>query len=305
MEGSDDSRNEWKELAVNYSGFTGQIVRSALNSRGNQEVIDGKNGEEAWRKYETEKPGITLLAHAGSRKSVEKTSSNFLIEGTDRLISRRSSREGNVLLLSAAPGTGKTTFGLQFLQEGFKEDQLGIAIVTDFSPDDFTSTASSLGFDWRKRVESGILKIIDCYSYMLGNEVTSKFYVKNPQDLSSVFMKLKEAWNGEKNGRLILDSASTLILVSNDIDAIQFLSSISSRLKRDGFTCLFILEGGVHDAQIVNRLRYLLDGVLDMKTEETKDELQRFFRIYSLRGCTHETRWFSFNIGKKGLVLKV
>lgn len=227
-----------------------------------------------------------------------------LVEGTDGLIQGQM-KKGIVFLLSAIPGAGKTTFGLQFLEEGFKEDQPGIAIVTDFSPHELISMASTFGFDWRKHVESGLLKIIDCYSYMLGSKVTSKYYVKDPENLTNVSITLSEARGGEENGRLIVDSASTLILLSDDVAGVRFLSSISSRMKRQGFTCIFMLEGDVHDAKIVARLRYILDGVLDMRIEETEGERNRFFRIYSLRGCRHETRWISFTIGEKGLILKV
>lgn len=226
-----------------------------------------------------------------------------MIEGTGPLIKGRTSR-GNVLLLSAVPGAGKTTFGLHFLEEGLTEDQPGIAIVTDFSPDELISMASTFGFEWETHVESGLLKIIDCYSYMLGNEVTSKYYVANPGNLSRVSITLREARNRVENGRLVLDSASTMLLLSEDVAGVKFLSGISSRLKRDGFNCIFILEGGVHDAVISQRLRYLLDGVLDMRIEEIGGEINRFFRIYSLRGCRHDTRWVQFSIGEKGIIIE-
>ncbi len=228
---------------------------------------------------------------------------NFLIEDIEHLIKSRMDG-GNAVLLSAVPGAGKTTFGLHFLEEGFKTDQLGIAILTEISPDRLLSIASSFGFHWKKKVESGLLKIIDCYSFRSMSEVHSKYYVDDPQQLSLVSLKLIEAQKGEKNGRLLLDSASTLLLVSSDGAGVDFLSPTSSMLKRDGFTCLFILEGGAHDAQISNRLRYILDGVLDMKLEEVEGGMRRWFRIYSLRGCSHETRWVSFTIGKKGLTIE-
>jgi len=229
--------------------------------------------------------------------------SPFLIEGSEHLIKGHVKR-GNVLLLSAVPGAGKTSFGLQFLEEGFKTDQPGMAIVTDFSPDELISTATTFGFTWRKYLESGLLKIIDCYSFMDGAKSTSKYYVDSPSALTNVSIVLTEAQKGVENGRLIVDSASTLLLLSDDAAGVKFLSSISARMKRAGYTCVFILEGGVHDAHISNRLRYLLDGVLDMKIEEVDDERRRFFRIYSLRGCRHETRWIPFSIGDKGFILE-
>ncbi|MCW3984861.1 MAG: response regulator [Candidatus Bathyarchaeota archaeon] len=50
-----------KILVVDDSAFTRRIVRNALNGRGFREVIEAENGEEALRKYETEKPDVVLL----------------------------------------------------------------------------------------------------------------------------------------------------------------------------------------------------------------------------------------------------
>lgn len=227
-------------------------------------------------------------------------SCNFLIEGTSQLIKGQMNR-GNVLLLSAVPGVGKTTFGLNFLEEGLKEEQPGIAMVTDFSPEDLISMASTFRYDWEKHVKSGLLKIVDCYSHMLGEGGTSQFYVENPENLTRVSRTLREAQDQDGGGRMLLDSASTLLLLSNEVEGVKFLSIVSARLKRGGFNCLFILEGGVHDSVVAQRLRYLLDGVLEMRVEEVGGELDRFFRIYSLRGCQHDTRWVQFRIGEKGI----
>lgn len=227
-------------------------------------------------------------------------SGNFLIEGTSQLIKGPMNR-GNVLLLSAVPGVGKTIFGINFLEEGLKEEQPAIAMVTDFSPEDLVSMASTFNFNWEKHVESGLLKIVDCYSHMLGEEGTSPYFVENPENLTRVGRVLREAQDQDSGGRMLMDSASTLLLLSNDIAGVKFLSSMSARLKRSEFNSLFILEGGVHDSVIAQRLRYLLDGVLEMRVEEVGGELDRFFRIYSLRGCQHDTRWVHFRIGEKGI----
>ena len=50
-----------KILLVDDSAFTRRIVKNALNGRGYREVIEAENGEEALRKYETEKPDVVLL----------------------------------------------------------------------------------------------------------------------------------------------------------------------------------------------------------------------------------------------------
>ena len=50
-----------KILVVDDSAFTRRVVKDALNGRGFREVIEAENGEEALRKYQTEKPDVVLL----------------------------------------------------------------------------------------------------------------------------------------------------------------------------------------------------------------------------------------------------
>ena len=226
-----------------------------------------------------------------------------LIEGSEPLI-KGTLRKGNVFLLSAPPGSGKTSFCLDFLYQGLKDAQPAIALVTDCSPSDMLSMASSLGLNLEQYVEAGSLRIIDCYSWRLGEKITAPYFVE-PKSLSDVSIGIEKSRFGLRNGRFTFDSVSSLILGSSTSTAISFLSTLSARLKRDGFDCIFVLEGGADDEKTVAMLRYITDGVLEMKTDESTGKIERFFRIYSLRGVYHQTCWVHFMISDRGFVLEI
>lgn len=57
--GSDGS--DTKILVIDDSAYVRMLVRNILNGQGYHEVIEAENGEEALRKYESEKPKLVLL----------------------------------------------------------------------------------------------------------------------------------------------------------------------------------------------------------------------------------------------------
>lgn len=225
-----------------------------------------------------------------------------LVKGTESLI-RSDLRGGNVFLLSACPGAGKTTFSLHFLYEGLCNGQSGLIVLTDFSPDDLYSMASSFGWNFEQFVKAGSLRVIDCFSWRLGKP-TSRYHVENIANLNEVSVAIEEARRELTNGRFVLDSISSIILASGVSPALRFLLTLSARLKRDGFSGILISEEGVHDEKVAVTLRFIIDGVFDMKLEELRGEMARSFRIFSIRGASHETRWVPFEITQKGIAIK-
>lgn len=229
-----------------------------------------------------------------------------LVRGAERLITGRLT-PGNVFLLSALAGIGKTTFGISFLYEALIHDMPGMILLTDYSPKDLFSISQSLGMDLGKNGEKKMPTIIDCYSSKLGEKETmmqQTYIVNEPSVLSNVSIAIDENREKIRGGRFVIDNISSLILALDIPKAVSFLSTLSARLKRDNIDCLFILEGGVHDEKMVNTLRYISDGIFEMRIDESNDKLARLFRIFSIRGTRHETYWVPFEITTTGVELK-
>ena len=53
----------------------------------------------------------------------------------------------SAILLRGAPGTGKTTFGLQYLLEGVRRGEAGLFISFEEFPQSLYRDAASLGWD--------------------------------------------------------------------------------------------------------------------------------------------------------------
>ena len=70
-------------------------------------------------------------------------------------------RQGNVLLVQGAPGTGKTTLGLEFIYRGVSAyDEPGLIVTFELSPEKLLRDAAGFGWDFEALEASGSLKIV-------------------------------------------------------------------------------------------------------------------------------------------------
>src|SRR5215467_7248455 len=82
------------------------------------------------------------------------------IAGLDSILSGGIPR-GNVILLEGAIGTGKTTFGVEFIYRGASEfNEPGIIVLFEVSPQKLIRDASRLGWDLTELERKNLLKII-------------------------------------------------------------------------------------------------------------------------------------------------
>lgn len=83
-------------------------------------------------------------------------------------------KQGNILLVEGAPGTGKTTLGLEFIYRGAVEfDEPGLIISFELSPQKLLRDAAGFGWDFEKLDRQGKLKIIYTSPLVLLQELQS------------------------------------------------------------------------------------------------------------------------------------
>lgn len=196
-------------------------------------------------------------------------------------------------LVEGAPGTGKSTLGMQFIYNGIvKYDEPGLIITFEEFPQQYYRDAMALGWDFRKLETEGKLRVI-----MTSPEVTKI-------DLETVG-GLIETWANEMGARRVLvDSLSHFERLTDDpveLRAIQY--SLINALKREGLTSILtketpILLGVMPSDESVS---FVVDSYILLRYVEIESTIQKALLVLKLRGSDHDKDIRQFEIGPQGI----
>src|SRR5581483_1517632 len=103
---------------------------------------------------------------------------------------------------------------------------------------------------------------------------------------------------GEKSPyhRLLFDSASTLLAVSEARDAFRFLQAVVGRSRLAGATSALTLRQGMHTDQTVHAVKHLVDGIVEFRNERGKRMLQ-----VEAADLSDSTGWVDYRFDVSGL----
>lgn len=170
-------------------------------------------------------------------------------------------------LIIGPPRSEKLLFAEQFLVEGFKNNELGIYIITNDFPENVVNKIKGIGIgDFH--LESKLLKVLDCYSAFIGVPKPESDIIKNisgPQALNEISIVLAKVLSN--NSRVILDSATTLLLQNPFSVVEKFFQVVIGKIKVYNSTFFILLEEGTHDARNVAILESLTNITVYFREE--------------------------------------
>jgi len=217
------------------------------------------------------------------------------IVGLDEMLEGGFPRSHNVVVIGSF-GTGKTTFGLQFLAQGLEEDEKGIFITLEEDEESIIKDAESFGWWLKPAVESKRLVIIKL----------------EPTDALSTISRIKSDLpkfiSSFGASRIVIDSVSLLnMLFETEHERRSNLFNLTQMIKETGATCLMTAEVK-DDNPVASRdglVEYTADGVLSLQYEEPaeKGEIQLTLRVVKMRRTNHSRRVRPYSISEKGIVV--
>ncbi len=171
-------------------------------------------------------------------------------------------------LVIGPPRSEKLLFTEQFLVDGFKSNEMGVYIVTNDFPEDVISKIKNVHGIGNFHVESGLMKIIDCYSSFIGVPKAESDTIKNvssPQALNEISIALGKSISN--NSRVVLDSATTLLLQNPFGMVEKFFQSLIGKIKVYNSTILILLDEGTHNERDIAVLESLTNVTICFKSE--------------------------------------
>jgi KaiC/GvpD/RAD55 family RecA-like ATPase len=198
---------------------------------------------------------------------------------------------GSQLLLIGPPSVVKTHFALRYLADRLQAKEPATYSTTLWSPKQIRELLGQIS---GKQVASQ-LRIADGVSCVTAQPSTEPYSFKNLYDLNTINLVLLQAIADLENGHLCLDNLTTLMTYSAPLSVIKFIQVLCARVKNSGVTGIYLIEEGVHVESIVATLRFTVDGVIEIRDEETKGSLVQKIRLAHLRGVQVDSRWLTYN----------
>lgn len=216
------------------------------------------------------------------------------IEGLDTMLSG-GFLPSSTVLVRGAPGTGKTSLGLQFLISGAtKYNEPGLFISFEEFSSSLYRDAESLGWNMEE-VEAGgklHLRFTSPEVFLAGLD---------PPD-SRLNQLLLEA----NIKRLVLDSVSHFDCLTGDTQKLRRMyASVVNGLRREGITAMLLGEEKRTDYRWAFKggLSFIVDTIILMRYVEIKSTMQRAILVLKMRGSNHAKEIRRYEIGRGGLVV--
>lgn len=210
-------------------------------------------------------------------------------------------------LLLGPPGVGKFEFSVEYAVGALRNKGRVIFVAVDMHPVEIRKWIQRYGGDIQRK-EGRTFLFVDCYSSTVEDikePVPSResLRVNSLSNIESIGMNISRAV--ERIGRpvrIVFYTLSTLFLYNAPQAMAKFFQTISSRVRTQFGSILYVLHQGVHEDRTVCLLESLVDGVAQMQFNEN---LGREWRIHHYRGGHPDPSWIDFDTNKYTLVTKV
>jgi KaiC domain protein len=214
------------------------------------------------------------------------------IEGLDQMIQGGIPKRHLIVTIGSA-GTGKTTFGLQFLHHGLENGENAVFLTLEQSHDAILDTAGDRGWGFEEYEEEGQLAIVDLDPVEMANSL---------DNIRGELPALIEKFDAD---RLVLDSVSLLEMMYDDqsrrrTEVFDFTRS----LKEAGVTTMLVSEANENNpfASRHGIIEYLTDAVfiLQYVRAETR-ETRLAVEIQKIRNANHSRETKPYEITNDGI----
>jgi len=217
---------------------------------------------------------------------------------------------GRSVLLAGSPGTGKTTFGLQFLCEGIRQGEPAVALSLEEDPKMWREDMLNFGYDLKKLEEKDKLRIIDASLIKVALESDEKFSLAPQEfDMNHILSKMIREARQIGAKRVLVDSLPALdILYRDDPLAIRTdILKLNYLFKANNLTTMLISEISEGDKSYSKHgvEEYIVDGVITLHYLSLGSQSGRTLVIRKMRGTQHSEDIHPLEfVSGKGMVVK-
>jgi circadian clock protein KaiC len=200
---------------------------------------------------------------------------------------------GTANLVEGAPGTGKTTLGMQFIYNGIVQaNEPGLIITFEEFAQQYYHDAAAYGWDFLDLEKKGLLRVV-----MTSPEVSQL-------DLQSVNGIIENHINHTGARRVVVDSVTHFARLTQDpveLRSIEF--AFINALKRQGLTSILTRESPVLLGESTDEtsIGFVVDSYLVLRYVEIESTIRKALLVLKMRGSDHAKDIRQYEITQRGL----
>jgi CheY-like chemotaxis protein/KaiC/GvpD/RAD55 family RecA-like ATPase len=185
--------------------------------------------------------------------------------------------QGSNVLVIGELGSGKSYFCRRFLATGLENWERCMAITLDDEPLMVRRSLDGLLPKSLSAYEGeGLFRLVDAYSWSRGTiKGAEPFAVSGMLELNQLAgviadagLELGQTVAAKAGGRRFIDTITSLFINFELASVQRFLAQLArTATSYGGVTSLFVLEEGAVTEQVLNNIKYIMDGVLEFKIE--------------------------------------
>jgi len=200
-------------------------------------------------------------------------------------------------LVEGAPGTGKTTLGMQFVYHGIVAcGEPGLILTFEEFPQQYYNDAASFGWDFRQLEREKKLRVV-----MTSPEVTIA-------DLEQVGGRIERLVQEIGAKRVLVDSLSHFEHLSEDSAHLRsIIFGFVNALKREGLTAVLTRENVAllgEAEETDDTLAFLVDSYTLLRYVEIESAIRKALLVLKMRGSNHDKGIRQFEITSRGVEVR-
>ncbi|MEM4352267.1 MAG: ATPase domain-containing protein, partial [Candidatus Caldarchaeum sp.] len=240
---------------------------------------------------------------------VEKAHLRFTssgINGLDVLLEGKGFPAGSNIVVMGSPGSGKTTFGLQFLSYGCRNGENGVYVTLDERPDNVIRNAQRIGIDLRPFIVENALAVVDASPIRTipGQVKIGNISIGRKEfSLTALVAAVVNHARDIDAKRIVVDSLTSFFLqyprgAERRIAFMDFLEGIAPL----ECTSLFLTELRMSGLERVYQFEeFLADGVIIMRKYVKNSSIIRSIQVEKMRGVDHNVDAHPYRFGPGGI----
>jgi circadian clock protein KaiC len=200
-------------------------------------------------------------------------------------------------LIEGAPGTGKTTLGMQFIHHGITScKEPGLILTFEEFPQQYYRDAANFGWDLKQYEANDQLRVM-----MTSPEVTQA-------DLQRISGRIETLAGTIGAKRILVDSLSHFErLTADPVELRQITFQFINGLKRLGLTSVLTREnaallGETPDSE--EDLAFVVDSYTMLRYVEIQGAVHKALLVLKLRGSNHDKDIRQYAITRQGIEVR-